>query len=139
MSTWISKGLHHSTNIQYLTITKNRKSGVMWNRNVIEMTDDEIATEIKAVDKIQSGLTFTIDELVNRKVDTSFLRDINLSMTANKMFFQNDKQGFLPRIVEKLSSQREDVKEKMLVADSDVELLENILTKRGLRHETVYN
>jgi len=81
-------------------------------------------------DTIDNPLMFNVSDLVNATVDTSFLKDANLSMTANKAFFKRDKQGFLPAMMEDLYRQRKDVKRNMLDADSDVELIKGILHDR---------
>lgn len=77
-------------------------------------------------------LMFTVSDLVAGKVDTQFVKDADLSMTANKAFFKRDEQGFLPAIMDNLYSQRKVVKKKMLEADSDVELIKSILKERGV-------
>ena len=82
-------------------------------------------------DEIDNPLLFGVDDLVNGIADTDFLKDLNLSMTANKAFFERDEQGFLPQMMDMLYTQRKTVKKQMLVHEQDVETIKSILHERG--------
>lgn len=83
------------------------------------------------VSKIENPLNFDVDDLVNGTADLEFLRDINLSMTANKAFFKRDKTGFLPEMMEMLYAQRTVAKKNQIAAEQDVEAIKKILRERG--------
>ena len=75
---------------------------------------------------------FSINDLVNGTADTEFLKNEQLSMTANKAFFQREEQGFLAGMMEHLYNQRKTVKKGMLQAESEVEIIKGILKDRGV-------
>lgn len=85
----------------------------------------------KMVDAPDVDLAFGIKDLVSGTVDTSFLKEYDLSMTANKAFFKRDSQGFLAAMMDSLYSDRRVYKNKMLEAESDVELLKNMIKERA--------
>ena len=60
----------------------------------------------------ESGL---VEPLLNRQVDTSFLREKNLTMTPNGSLYSRGKQGFLPALMEKMYTDR--VKYKKLIIE----------------------
>lgn len=90
-----------------------------------------ISPEMLVDREIDENVMFTIDQLVSKNVDLSFLKEENLSMTANKAFFRRDDQGFLAAIMDQLYKQRKVVKKKMLEVKSDAELIKAILKERG--------
>lgn len=83
-------------------------------------------------ESVDNPLLFGLEGLIEGTADTDFLKDMNLSMTANKAFFERDSQGFLPQMMESLYSQRKDVKKQMLVHEQDVENIKSILHERGI-------
>ncbi len=85
-------------------------------------------------ESVDNPLLFGLDSLVEGTADTEFLRELNLSMTANKEFFERDSQGFLPQMMETVYSQRKDVKKQMLVYEQDVENIQSILNERGVSY-----
>ena len=60
----------------------------------------------------ESGL---VEPLLNREVDTDFLREKNLTMTPNGSLYTRKKQGFLPALMEKMYTDR--VKYKKLMSE----------------------
>ena len=40
----------------------------------------------------------TVDKLLAKSLDLSFLKDENVCLTANGQFYRRDKQGFMPEI-----------------------------------------
>ena len=59
----------------------------------------------------ESGL---VEPLLNRQVDTSFLREKNLTMTPNGSLYSRGKQGFLPALMEKMYTDRVKYKKLMI-------------------------
>ncbi len=59
----------------------------------------------------ESGL---VEPLLNREVDTSFLREKNLTMTPNGSLYTRKKQGFLPALMEKMYTDRVKYKKLMI-------------------------
>lgn len=58
----------------------------------------------------------TVDNLLDRKIDTAELAEQDLSMSANGHTFKRNKLGLFPEIVAKLFKDRQDYKKKMLEA-----------------------
>lgn len=63
----------------------------------------------------------TVDRLLNREIDTSVLKKLNLTVTPNGQLFRTDFQGFLPKLMEKMFNDRNENKKKQLEAESDAE------------------
>ena len=59
----------------------------------------------------ESGL---VEPLLNGEVDTSFLREKNLTMTPNGSLYTRKKQGFLPALMEKMYTDRVKYKNLMI-------------------------
>lgn len=62
-----------------------------------------------------------VEEILNRDFDNSFIKEHNVAMAANGWCFSKEKQGFIPAIVEKLYELRKDFKNKMLVAEAELQ------------------
>jgi DNA polymerase elongation subunit (family B) len=56
----------------------------------------------------------TVEELVNKEVDLSKLKEHDITMCANGHFFDVSKRGFFPEIVDKIYSERKANKKKMI-------------------------
>ena len=59
----------------------------------------------------ESGL---VEPLLNREVNTDFLREKNLTMTPNGSLYTRKKQGFLPALMEKMYTDRVKYKKMMI-------------------------
>lgn len=99
------------------------------------MMQYNISPEMLVEREVDDNLFFGIDDLVNGTATTQFLKDENLSMTANKAFFRRDEQGFLGGMMESLYDQRKSVKKQMLKDSSTVESIKGILKARGVSYE----
>jgi DNA polymerase elongation subunit (family B) len=66
------------------------------------------------VDDISQVPSFTVDDVLHKKLDTSFLKRDDLSMAANGQLFKKDKQGFLPALMEKFFEGRKIAKKKAI-------------------------
>ena len=67
----------------------------------------------------------SVDELLDKKLDTTHLKDRNLCMAANGQCFRTDFQGFLPAMMEELYESRKFYKKKMLEAEQEFQVTKN--------------
>jgi DNA polymerase elongation subunit (family B) len=74
----------------------------------------------------------TVESLLNRQIDTSFLKNKNQTMAANGCFFLTDRIGILPEMMRIKYSERKEFKNKMMQAKKDLELVKKEIEKRGL-------
>jgi DNA polymerase elongation subunit (family B) len=63
----------------------------------------------------------TVDDLLDRKINTADLVDHDLAMSANGYTFRRDKMGLFPEIVAKLFKDRQDYKTLMIEAQKKYE------------------
>ena len=77
----------------------------------------------------------TVDKLLSRSMDLSFLKDENVCLTANGQFYRRDKQGFMPEMVEKMFNDRKVYKKAMLDAESKYEIEKDPTRKKELKNE----
>ena len=77
----------------------------------------------------------TVDKLLSRSMDLSFLKDENVCLTANGQFYRRDKQGFMPEMVEKMFNDRKVYKKAMLDAESKYEIEKDPTKKKELKNE----
>lgn len=67
----------------------------------------------------------SVDELLDKKLDTSHLKERNLCMAANGQCFRTDFQGFLPAMMEELYESRKFYKKKMIDAEKEYQVTKN--------------
>ena len=80
---------------------------------------------------------FSVDDLLHKTVDTSFLVDLNYSMSANGQLFVRERHGFLPELMEKFYENRKTAKKKSLdykkklesCSESEKKELKNLVAK----------
>ncbi len=77
----------------------------------------------------------TVDKLLNKSFDLSFLKEENVCLTANGQFYRRDKQGFMPEMVEKMFNDRKVYKKAMLNAESQYEVEKDPKKKKELKKE----
>jgi len=63
----------------------------------------------------------SVDELLARNVDTSVLKQLNVTLTPNKQFFRTDIHGFLPEMMERMYEDRSVYKKKAIEAKKKLE------------------
>ena len=56
----------------------------------------------------------TVEKLLNREIDTSYLKHRDLSMTANGWCYRRDVKGFMPELMETMYANRSKFKKQML-------------------------
>jgi DNA polymerase elongation subunit (family B) len=91
-------------------------------RDIKNMTTEEIENELSAIDKFENEISkVNVDMLLNRKIDTSFLKLLNCTITPNGQLFRIDRLGFLPEMMERMYADRVLYKKKMLQAQQEYE------------------
>lgn len=73
------------------------------------IVEDQLTDELIALRN-----SVSIEALLEKKLDTSCLKNYNLSLTPNGQFFRNTTQAFLPKILEKMFRERKAYKDEML-------------------------
>ena len=63
----------------------------------------------------------SVDELLARNVNTSALKELNVTLTPNKQFFRTDIHGFLPEMMERMYDDRSVYKKKAIEAKKELE------------------
>lgn len=56
----------------------------------------------------------SVDNLLAGKIDTEYLKKVNLTMTPNGEFYRRDKKGFLNALMQKMYNDRAEYKRKMI-------------------------
>ena len=70
------------------------------------------------VRKVESDIT--ADKILNGYVAETAKAN-NMSMAATGQYFSNEKQGFMPKIIEEMYDERTVIKKKMLVSKQELE------------------
>ena len=74
----------------------------------------------------------TVDNLLDRRIDTSTLEENDLSLAANGQMFRKETQGFLAELMEKLYVERKAAKGKMIGYQKEKALIEREIARRAL-------
>ena len=74
-----------------------------------------------------------VDDIINQNIDTSMLKDLDVSLTGSGYFFKKDSQGFMAEIMAEIYNKRKNIKKQMLDDESIVEKLREEIHKRGLK------
>lgn len=85
----------------------------------------------KIVDGVLDGIS--IDSMLNKQNDLSFLKEENLTVTPNGSLFKVDNQGFMPEIIETMFIDRQKYKKVMLAAQKELELIQKELERRKIQ------
>lgn len=67
--------------------------------------------------------SITVDDILNGKTDTK----IGVALAANGRYYNTNKQGFLPKMMERMYNERKGYKKKMLEAQTELEKIEKML------------
>jgi DNA polymerase elongation subunit (family B) len=76
-----------------------------------------------------------VDRLLDMSYDTSFLKERDLTMTANGATFTRKFKGVMPRLVETMFNDRKKYKNMMLDVKREIEAIKVEMDKRGLKYE----
>lgn len=77
----------------------------------------DYTTEMRAI----LSQAVCVDNLLQKKLDLSRLKDNNVTLTPNGQFFRTDKKGFLPEMVEVMFEKRQIYKKRMIELQKDYE------------------
>jgi DNA polymerase elongation subunit (family B) len=66
-------------------------------------------------------LSVTVDKLLNQEVDTSYLKQRDLALTANGWTYTKEFKGFMPELMEKMYKDRSKFKKQMLSVQQQYE------------------
>lgn len=80
-----------------------------------------------------NGTSGIVENIINQNIDTSMLKDFNVSLTGSGYFFKKDSQGFMAEIMAEIYNKRRSIKKQMLDDESMVEKLREEIHRRGLK------
>jgi len=75
----------------------------------------------------------TVEQLLNREVETTEIHELGYAMTANGVCYRKDKQGFIPELVGRIYDERSKFKKQMLKNEQHLELVKAEIERRGLK------
>jgi len=94
----------------------------MW-KDARKMSREEIIEELEALKQVREHTTkVSVDKLLNKELNLTPLKKVNLTMTANGALYHRVK-GFLPELMEKMYNERVIYKKKMLEAKKQYEII----------------
>jgi len=64
-------------------------------------------------------ISCTVDKLLNKEIDTSYIKSEGLTFTANGWCYRKDVMGFLPELMEKMYTDRSKFKRQMLKVEQE--------------------
>lgn len=85
------------------------------------------------IDNPDINIKYTVDDLLNKNVDTSIAKSKNYSMVANMQYYRKDMHGFLPELMKKVYTDRKTQKKKMIEKQKELQLIVEEIEKRGLK------
>jgi DNA polymerase elongation subunit (family B) len=74
----------------------------------------------------------SVDEFLDKKIDTSIIEPYNVALTANGWCYTKDKKGFLPQLMENMYADRSKAKKQMLKLEQEFEHVKQEIKKRSL-------
>ena len=91
-------------------------------RNVKELTTEELQKELQAIELFEQEIgKVNVENMLNKSIDTSFLGPMKCTITPNGQLFRTDHQGFLPKMMEEMYTDRTKFKRLMLTAKQEYE------------------
>lgn len=70
-----------------------------------------------------SSNTINVQNLLDRKIDTSILKKYNYALSPNGQLYRRDFKGFIPDLVEDIFNVRDATKQEMLTVEQKIETL----------------
>lgn len=77
--------------------------------------------------------TYTVDDIVEKRIDLSILKKYNYSMTGNFQFYRKDKRSVIAEIKDDMYNTRTEFKGDMKKAKKQKEKVKEELAKRGIK------
>lgn len=90
---------------------------------------EDLPAEVRAIPN------FSLDDLVNKRVDLSALKKYNICMTANRAFFKRGKKSIFNEKTRQIYADRKAVKKEMLKLEQELVDLEALIEKEGMTPE----
>lgn len=87
---------------------------------------EDLPAEVRAI------ANFTLDDLVNKRVDLSVLKKYNICMTANRTFFKRGKKSIFNEKTREIYDTRKKVKKQMLQKEQELVWAKEEAARRGL-------
>jgi DNA polymerase elongation subunit (family B) len=75
--------------------------------------------------------TIGVSGLLNKEFDTSTWKEKDITVTPNGSVYRRDKQGFLPKLMEKMYNDRVRYKKKLLDTQKELILVEKEISRRA--------
>jgi len=66
-------------------------------------------------------MSVSVDQLLNKEINTTMLKEENITLTANGVSYTKEKQGFMPAVMEEMYNNRSRFKKQMLKAQQEYE------------------
>jgi DNA polymerase elongation subunit (family B) len=66
-------------------------------------------------------MNVTVDQLLNKEINTTMLKEQNITLTANGVSYTKDTQGFMPALMEEMYKNRSRFKKQMLKIQQEFE------------------
>lgn len=76
-----------------------------------------------------------IDDLVNKRMDLSYLKSAGMTVSPAGINFDTSRKGVLPEILEKMFDERQRYKKIMLSKEKELELVKEELARRNVKKE----
>lgn len=73
-----------------------------------------------------------LEDLINKKTNLGFLKDLDYAMPATGVCFRKDVEGLFPSLMSSLYSKRKGIKKEMLSIKAEREQVAIELRKRGI-------
>lgn len=77
----------------------------------------------------------SIQKLIDRDIDTSYLVEQEYNMAANGQCFYRSKKGIFPQLIEYYFGERQKAKKKMLAAEREVGDIKEEMDRRGINYD----
>lgn len=89
--------------------------------------DSHVARETITDQRLLDLANYTVDDYVNKRVDTSVLKEYNYSLAPNGELYDKSKPCFLAVMMERVYGQRKTIKGEMFVHEKRKEFCEHLL------------
>lgn len=90
--------------------------------DVKNMSTQEIENQLSAIELYEREIDkVTIESMLQKQIDTSFLTAMKCTMTPNGELFRTDKRGFLPTMLDDMYVGRKEFKKKSIEAKKQLE------------------
>jgi len=99
-------------------------------RDIKELTTEELQKELQAIQLFEQEIgKVNVDNMLSKKIDTSFLISMQCTITPNGQLFRTDRQGFLPKMMAEMYEDRKKFKKMMLAAKQEYENEKDVTKK----------